>query len=38
VGFHVVEDGPLLLGQFFHSERMFDENLFTVKPAGQKAI
>ena len=36
--FHVVEDGPLLLGQFFHSERMFDENLFTVKPTGQKAI
>jgi len=28
---HVLEDGPLLLGQFFQSERMFYENLFTVK-------
>lgn len=30
VGFHVIQDGLLLFGKFFHSERMFYETLFTV--------
>ena len=31
MGLHVVQDGSLFLREFFHSERMFYENLFTVK-------
>ena len=30
VSFHVVQDSLLLFGEFFHSERMFYETLFTV--------
>ena len=38
VSFHVVQDSLLLFGEFFHSERMFYETLFTVNTSVKLAI